>query len=245
MGWLRVDDAFTDHPKIAGLSDRAFRAHVEGLVYCARYLTDGQVPKAKGPTPRVASELERAGLWSSTKRGWVIHDFLDYNPSRSDTLARREARAIAGAKGAASRWQRDRTPDRMSVGDAPVPEPLPLPQDQEQPLATDKPSRPRDELFEALAEVEGADLSALTRSARGKLNAAAKQLREVNATADDVRARAAIYRRVHPSWDLTAPSLVKFWPSLNGSDRFGARPAPSRSVDDMTDEELEELTRGG
>lgn len=121
MGWLRVDDAFTDHPKIAGLSDRAFRAHVEGLVYCARYLTDGQVPRAKGPAPRVATELERAGLWSSTKRGWMIHDFLDYNPSRSDTLAKREAKSMAGAKGAAARWQHP----RQSTLDAPVPEPLP------------------------------------------------------------------------------------------------------------------------
>ena len=223
MGWLRVDDAFTDHPKIAGLSDRAFRAHVEGLVYCARYLTDGQVPKAKGPTARVASELERAGLWSSTKRGWVIHDFLDYNPSRSETLAKRDAKSMAGAKGAAARWQRP----RQSTLDAP--EPLPQPQDQTP--ASAKRTRPRDELFEALADVEGADLSALTRSARGKLNAATKQLREVDATADDVRARAAIYRRKHPTWELTAPSLVKFWPSLNGSVA-DTRPTPDQGLDD-------------
>ena len=92
-------------------------------------------------------------------------------------------------------------------------------------------ARPRDELFEALADVEGADLSALTRSARGKLNAATKQLREVDATADDVRARAAIYRRKHPTWELTAPSLVKFWPSLNGSVA-DTRPTPDAGLDD-------------
>jgi hypothetical protein len=223
MGWLRLDDAFGDHPKIAGLSDRAFRAHVLGLLYCARYLTDGQVPKAKGPTARIASELERAGLWSSTKRGWVIHDFLDYNPSRSETLAKRETKSIAGAKGAAVRWQRP----RQSTLDAP--EPLPQPQDQTP--APAKRTRPRDELFEALAEVESADLSALTRSARGKLNDATKQLRDIGATAEDVAGRAVLYRLRHPTWDLTAQALVKHWPSLNGS-AADTRPTPDAGLDD-------------
>jgi hypothetical protein len=49
---------------------------------------------------------------------------------------------------------------------------------------------------------------------------------------------------VHPTWDLTATALVSHWPSLNGSTR-DSRPEPSRSVDDMTDEEIEELTRRG
>lgn len=75
-------------------------------------------------------------------------------------------------------------------------------------------NRPRDELFEVLAEIENADLGHLTRSARGKLNDATKQLREVGASASDVRDRAAVYRRVHPTWDLTAPALVKHWPNL-------------------------------
>lgn len=75
-------------------------------------------------------------------------------------------------------------------------------------------ARPRDELFEALATVDGADLANLTRSARGSLNAAAKQLREIGATPEDVHARAAAYRRRHPEWPLTAQALVKHWPSL-------------------------------
>jgi Helix-turn-helix domain len=93
-------------------------------------------------------------------------------------------------------------------------------------------ARQRDRLFEALLDVENIlPGDKLTRSARGKLNSAAKQLREVDATADDVRARAAIYRRKHPTWELTAPSLVKHWPSLNGST-VDARPTPDTGLDD-------------
>jgi len=229
MGWLRLDDAFGDHPKIAGLSDRAFRAHVLGLLYCAHQVSDGFVPTALAPKGRTLHELTTAGLWTATRRGFTIHDWLDWNPSRAEVDSKRHAKSIAGAKGAASRWH-----DRRN---APIPSPTPP---KEQTPAPAKRTRPRDELFEALAEVEHADLDALTRSARGKLNNATKQLREVGATADDVRSRAAAYRRQHPTWDLTAPSLVKFWPSLNGAaptDRY----TPSRSVDDMTDEEIAEL----
>ena len=41
----------------------------------------------------------------------ALHDFHDYNPTRSDTLEKRasvsQERSKAGSKGAASRWQRD------------------------------------------------------------------------------------------------------------------------------------------
>jgi len=239
MGWLRLDDGFTDHPKVAGLSALAFRAHVEGLVYCARYLTDGLVPKAKGPSSaRVIAELERAGLWTATRGGYRIHDYLDWNPSRADADAKRAAKSMAGAKGAASRWQGQ----SHSRGNAPVPVPVPVP--KEQILAPAKRARPRDELFEALAEVSNANIAQLTRSARGQLNDATKQLREIGATPDDVRGRAAAYRRVHPTWDFTVSALVKHWPNLNGTappDRI----AGGRAVEDMSDAELEELMGRG
>jgi hypothetical protein len=219
MGWLRLDDAFGDHPKVIGLSDRAFRAHVMGLLYCARHLTDGIVPRAAAPKAAAVRELERAGLWTATRGGgWLIHDFLDYNPSKAETLDKRSAKSMAGAKGAASRWHRR--------GNAPDPTPTPT----SNTLAPAKRTRPRDELFEALAKIENADLTALTRSARGKLNDATKQLRDIGATPKEVANKAAMYRRVHPTWDLTAQALVKHWPSLNGSAFTG--PTPDAGLDD-------------
>lgn len=70
MPWLRLDDGFAEHPKIAGLSAAAFRLHVEALCYCARNLTDGYVSQAVlkrfsggRRAPKYAAELVDAGLW--------------------------------------------------------------------------------------------------------------------------------------------------------------------------------------
>lgn len=79
--WLKLDDNFGDHPKIVGLSDRAFRAHLLGMLYAARHLTDGHVPPTAAPTPRTARELEDAGLWERNGSGWVVHDWQDWNPA--------------------------------------------------------------------------------------------------------------------------------------------------------------------
>ena len=94
MTWVKLDDNFPTHPRVIGLSDRTFRTHVTALCYCAKYLTDGHVPssalRAIGPR-KSARELEDAGLWSKTDHGWVIRDFLDYNPSRDEVEGKREA----------------------------------------------------------------------------------------------------------------------------------------------------------
>ena len=38
---LRFDDQFPIHRKVSGLSDAAFRLHVEAIFWCDRNLTDG------------------------------------------------------------------------------------------------------------------------------------------------------------------------------------------------------------
>lgn len=75
-------------------------------------------------------------------------------------------------------------------------------------------ARQRDFLFEALCTVGGHDITALTKTTRGALNRARKELAEVGASADDVVARAATYRRLHPEWDFTVPALVRHWDTL-------------------------------
>lgn len=37
MTCVKLDDAFADHPKVVGLTDRAFRVHVRALCYCGRF----------------------------------------------------------------------------------------------------------------------------------------------------------------------------------------------------------------
>lgn len=94
MPWLRIDDGMVEHLKVASLSDGAFRAHVEAMSFCARNLTDGHIPAAvakKQGWSKRASELVRAGLWEKEEGGHSIHDYLDYNPSREQVEAEREA----------------------------------------------------------------------------------------------------------------------------------------------------------
>lgn len=80
--WLRLDDGFGEHPKIVGLSDRAFRTHVLAMLYCARNLTDGYVPKGYAANRAVVAELVARGVWAPTEGGgFVVHDWHEWNPS--------------------------------------------------------------------------------------------------------------------------------------------------------------------
>ncbi|CAB4166872.1 DnaA N-terminal domain containing protein [uncultured Caudovirales phage] len=94
MPWLKIDENMTEHPKVIGLSNGAFRAHFEALCYAARMLTDGSiatnVARARGWS-RSASALVEAELWEVAEGGWRIHDYLDFNPSKGDVEAGREA----------------------------------------------------------------------------------------------------------------------------------------------------------
>lgn len=108
MAYASFDDCFADHPKIAGLSDQAFRLHVAGILYCARHLTDGllagdEVPRLVRRFKKTAlDDLVDRGLWRPAVGGaaYVIHDYLDWNLSREQVLERR-ANAVKAAK---ARW---------------------------------------------------------------------------------------------------------------------------------------------
>ncbi len=79
-----------------------------GLSYAAQYLTDGVIARAAVPTLldfgnvdefTIADDLVAAGLWEFHPAGYVIHDYLDYNPSKAQVLAERAAKQAAGRAG--------------------------------------------------------------------------------------------------------------------------------------------------
>lgn len=87
--WVRFDDTFPDHPKVAALTPAAFRAFVESVCYCSRHRTDGQlrpgvVRAALRVDSTVIAELVDAGLWDATDAGWAVHDYLRYQLSKAD-----------------------------------------------------------------------------------------------------------------------------------------------------------------
>ncbi len=113
MSWVKLDDDFFENPKTGPLSNGAKLLYLAGLTYCAKRLTDGQIDprgvkavRAKtGAGMKVVAELETAGRWEKNGNGYIVHDYLDYNPPAAKVLAQRKAakermsRARSGEQG--------------------------------------------------------------------------------------------------------------------------------------------------
>ncbi len=101
--YIRLHDGMPDHPKIDGLSDKAFRLLVETWCWCSRHLTDGRVPAVtwrKRGTPRARRELEAAGLAVRAPDGAILmHDYLQHQRSADEVAQLREKRRQAGSQG--------------------------------------------------------------------------------------------------------------------------------------------------
>ncbi len=112
MSWLRIDDKFVRHPKIAPLTDKAFRIHVEALCHAAEFLTDGRIPRTYIRPSARTRELEEAGLWHKDGDGWTVHDWLDYNPTKAEVEDQRSRRAAGNSSGGSKamhyRWHVNR-----------------------------------------------------------------------------------------------------------------------------------------
>lgn len=109
MAHAHLDDLYADHPKVAGLSDAAFRLHTTGILYCARNLTDGLI--SSEDVPRLVRRFRRAALVELVDRTlWVpvldgaysITNYLDWNPSKAEVERRRELAAKRKAEWRAS-----------------------------------------------------------------------------------------------------------------------------------------------
>jgi hypothetical protein len=115
MAWGRCDDGFYRHEKVAELDDDLRKGCVAlfwlAISWCNDRLTDGRIPpgtlRILGADVAEAGELVRVGLWETDGSGWRVHDFLDFNKSRSKVEQDRLQRTLAGKAGAANRWHSD------------------------------------------------------------------------------------------------------------------------------------------
>ena len=114
---IRITNTILEHPKVVGLTDRAFRSYIAALCYCSRQETDGRIPTSAarviGP-PKVVAELISAGLLALNGDGYSIHDYLRHQRSAGEIAAFRSARSADGKLGAHLRWhvaQRRRSKD--------------------------------------------------------------------------------------------------------------------------------------
>lgn len=111
MSWIKLDDQWMDHPKIIRAGRDARDMWLASITWCAKQLTDGFIPLNLLPVLAVAAGINVANcqdfattlievrLWDATDGGYLVHDYLDYNPSKEEVLATREARKEAGKAG--------------------------------------------------------------------------------------------------------------------------------------------------
>lgn len=98
MAWVRLDDGYPEHPKVDRVGPLAAWLNVCAWAYCARNLTDGFVPEGRVDrlakvtnAKKLAASLVDAKLWERVDGGYLVHDFLAYNPSRETVLKERAA----------------------------------------------------------------------------------------------------------------------------------------------------------
>lgn len=129
MPWVRIDDRYSEHPKIIAGGPLAVALQIRALCYCARNLTDGKL--SRGIVAMMthdlgdfgAADMERVGLWDRTSDGWVVHDYLEYNPSRKRIESER-----ASISRRVRRFRDNLKQTRNAViNAAPVPDPVPDP----------------------------------------------------------------------------------------------------------------------
>lgn len=107
MAWL--DDRIWCHPKIADLTDSAYRAYVNSIAYSSGMSTRGHLTVGQqrtiGATPKIRRELVGAGLWDLNGDGQAvdIHDWDDHN-AKQDARRKRERERKRQAR-AEGRWK--------------------------------------------------------------------------------------------------------------------------------------------
>jgi hypothetical protein len=115
LPWVRLDTTFFDHPKVLSMvadnQHRAIVLYLAGMTYAGRHGTDGFIPREAltmlHGRKTDADMLIRAGLWWQDKRGWIIHDWADYQQTQAETTDILAKKRAAARKGNCHRWHSD------------------------------------------------------------------------------------------------------------------------------------------
>ncbi|WP_143822620.1 hypothetical protein [Mycetocola reblochoni] len=104
--FIRLDIDYPDHPKIVGLSDRAFRAHVEMMAYARKYATDGVIPNRvanrlgyESVSELLQNDPEAPSLIDNGDGTYLLHGYADMNETRADIEERKARNHANGRRG--------------------------------------------------------------------------------------------------------------------------------------------------
>lgn len=98
---------YADHPKVVSLSDAAFRAHVEMILYARRYETDGRIPKRLAETrwgtdsvsELLGNDPDAPSLVEQPSGDYLLYGYADMQETKEEITARRQVNAQNGRKG--------------------------------------------------------------------------------------------------------------------------------------------------
>ena len=96
MSWFKLDDQGHDHPKVLRAGNEAYGAWCRAGQWSSKHLTEGVIPREVALTIaplKVWSRLLSVGLLEEHPDGWVIHDFLTYNPTSEHVRSERARKA--------------------------------------------------------------------------------------------------------------------------------------------------------
>lgn len=95
MAWFKVDDNLSTHMKVVSAGNEAMGLWVRAGSWAAQHMTDGFVPTpvlALFAAPvTLANTLVECGLWHYAEGGYTFNDWLEFQPSREQVLADRNA----------------------------------------------------------------------------------------------------------------------------------------------------------
>lgn len=258
MTWFKVDDRFPTHRKVMGLPRGQRRVAAVGAwtllgAWCAANGTEGHVSTALveefGIPSRPISDLIGAGLLEHADGGYVLHDYLDYNPTAeqvaADRIAARERQRRARERARESRTAReDRHAVTNGVSHGPVTPGVTVPPTRPDPTYTDAyasaapaalpAQREPDEPVTAqtlLTEYVNGCRARPPERVRGQLGQQIKALLAEGIPVEHVRAGLALFA-ANPKHPSVLPSLV------NEAMNPGHRAQPRSTTDERVGQAL-------
>jgi hypothetical protein len=107
VSWVKLDDRFHCHRKVRKAGLEAVGLHARALSYTAAedlqgHVEAGWVEEAAGKRAgKLTAALVDVGLWETNgDGGWIIHDYLAFNPSSEE----RADKAASAKRAADVRW---------------------------------------------------------------------------------------------------------------------------------------------
>jgi hypothetical protein len=105
MPWFKVDDDFFSNAKIMLAGNAAVGLYVRCGAWSSKHLTEGFLPTKVAKDFGSLSEIRalvRERLWVVKEDGYLMRDFLEYNPTKEQVQAGRDKNAARQRKSRAA-----------------------------------------------------------------------------------------------------------------------------------------------